>query len=64
MVRGKEPPRSLVEKIIDEMFADLELQAEFNPAIMQELRRLAQTGDLKKAVLVTKAIKSSQTLAP
>jgi hypothetical protein len=64
MVREKDPPRSLVEQIIDEMFASLEAHPEFNADVIQELKRLAQTGDLKKAAYVTKAIKFSQTLAP
>lgn len=52
-------PKSLTEQILDEMFASIEARAEFDTQIIQMLKQLALTGDLKKAPQVTKVIKST-----
>lgn len=51
-------PKSLVEQILDEMFASIEGQKEFDDRTIQHLKKLAISGDLKKPPQVTKAIKS------
>jgi hypothetical protein len=49
--------KSLVEQILDEMFASIEGREEFDAQTIQTLKQLAVSGDLKKATQVTKAIK-------
>jgi len=56
--------KSLVEQILDRMFANLEEREEFDKQVIQELKRLATTGNLQKAAQVTKAIKSAPGAAP
>jgi soluble cytochrome b562 len=50
-------PKSLTDEILDEMFATLSKREEFDKATVDELKQLAQAGELKKASQVTKAIK-------
>jgi hypothetical protein len=51
--------KSLTEQILDEMFKSIEVREEFDAQVIQELRRLATSGGLKKAPQVMKAIKSA-----
>ena len=51
--------KSLVEQILDDMFANIERQEEFDADTAQRLKRLAASGNLKKAAQVIRAIKSA-----
>jgi len=50
--------KSLIEQILDEMFVNIERREEFDKQVIKKLKELAESGDLKKAPQVTKAIKS------
>ena|GEM_PF-2595090 len=50
-------PKSLVEQILDEMFAIIEKREEFDSNAIQKLRQLASRGDLTKQKIVTEAIR-------
>lgn len=52
--------KTLVDQIINEMFAMLEGQSDFDAKILENFKLLAKDGDLKKVPCVTKAIKSEQ----
>jgi len=49
--------KSLLEQIIDEMFANIEGQKEFDAQTLGQLRGLAAKGDLNKFIEVNEAIK-------
>ncbi len=51
--------KSLVEQILDEVFATIEGREEFDAPTIQKLKQLAISGDLRKAPQVAKAIKSA-----
>jgi len=51
--------KSLVEQILDDMFANIEQQEEFDADTVQRLKQLAASGNLKKAAQVIRAIKSA-----
>lgn len=51
--------KSLVEQILDDMFANIEQQEAFDPDTVQRLKQLAASGNLKKAAQVIRAIKSA-----
>lgn len=59
MTEAASIPKSLTEQILDEMFTALQEVKEFDSGTIQELRKLALTGELKKAPQVTKAVKSA-----
>lgn len=50
--------KSLVQQIYDEMFSKIEGQEEFDISIIDNIKRLAANGELKKPQKVSKAIKS------
>jgi hypothetical protein len=56
--------KSLVEQILDRMFANLEGRDEFDKQVIQELKDLAASGNLQKAPHVIKAIKSPPEAEP
>jgi phosphoenolpyruvate carboxylase len=56
--------KSLVEQILDEMFADIEGRDVFDKQVIQKLRQLAESGDLKKPANVIKVIKSASGRKP
>ena len=56
--------KSLVEQILDRMFANLEERDEFDKQVVQELKDLAASGNLQKAPHVIKAIKSAPGAPP
>ncbi len=58
VVKNVELQKSLVEQIIEEMFASLEGKEPFTPPTIQALKELAQRGDLSKATQVAKIIKA------
>ena len=49
--------KSLVEQILDEMFANIEKREELNSQLIQELKQLAGSGGLRKPDEVANAIK-------
>ena len=49
--------KSLVDEILDEMFATLEKREEFDKSTIDGLKELALSGELKKAPQVIKVIK-------
>jgi hypothetical protein len=51
--------KSLVEQILDDMFADIEELEEFNAELLQKLKQLAVSGNLKKASQIIRAIKAA-----
>jgi hypothetical protein len=53
-------PKSLVEQILEDMFARLDAREEFDAQTVRRLRDLARRGGLKKAPQVTKAIEAAQ----
>ena len=50
--------KSLIEQILDDMFANIEEREEFDADTIQKLKQLAKSGGLKKAPRVIRAIKS------
>lgn len=56
MTKENSIPKSLVEKICDDLFASIEEREEFNSQTIKQLKQLAIKGDLKKAAKVTQAI--------
>jgi len=54
----QEPNKSLLEEIIDKTLCGLEDVKEFGPEIVKQLREIAASGDIKKAAVVAKIIKS------
>jgi len=57
---GKEiVQKSLVEQVLDDMFANIEQLEEFDAHTLQRLKQLAASGNLKKATRVIQAIKSA-----
>lgn len=53
-------PKPLTEQVLDEMFADIGKHPEFDAQIIENLKRLASKGDLKKSPQVTHVVKSAQ----
>ena len=53
-------PKSLVEQILDDMFASFDAREEFDAQTVRRLRDLARRGGLNKAAQVTKAIEAAQ----
>ena len=51
--------KSLVEEIVEDMFAILEELEEFDADVLQGLKQLAASGDLRKARQVIRAIKQA-----
>ena len=51
--------KSLVQQILDGMFADIEQLQEFDADVLERLKHLAARGDLKKAPQVIRAIKAA-----
>jgi len=49
--------KPLVEDILDQMFAELERREEFDPATIENLRKLRTEGTLKKTPKVREVIK-------
>ena len=47
----------LVEQILNEMFATMEVREEFDTSTIERLKQLVKNGDLTKAKHVGKAIK-------
>jgi hypothetical protein len=60
MTQNTTIPKSLVEQILDDMFASLEAREEFDAQTVRGLRDLARRGSLKKTAQVTKAIEAAQ----
>lgn len=50
--------KSLIEQILDSMFADIEELEEFDADTVDRLKQLTASGNLKKAPNVIQAIKS------
>jgi hypothetical protein len=57
MTPDTETQKSIQEQILDTMFVALSKQVAFDAVTVEKLRQLAEKDDLKKASLVTKAIK-------
>lgn len=57
-------PKSITEQILDKMLASIEQTEEFDATIMQELKRLANSDNLKKPAQVIKTIKSTSVKKP
>jgi hypothetical protein len=53
-------PKSLVEQILDDMFASLDAREEFDVPTVRGLRDLARRGDLKKTAQVTKVLEAAE----
>lgn len=51
--------KSLGEQILDDMFANIEKLEEFDVDVLQRLKQLAVSGNLKKAPQVTRAVKAA-----
>jgi hypothetical protein len=51
--------KSLVEQILDDMFANIEELEEFDAELLQRLKQLAVSGNLKKASQIIRAIKAA-----
>jgi hypothetical protein len=51
--------KSLVEQILDDMFANIEELEEFDAELLQRLKQLAVSGNLKKAPQIIRAIKAA-----
>lgn len=49
--------KPLVEQILNEMFAIIEVREEFDTPTVEKLKQLGKSGDLTKAKQVDKAIK-------
>ena len=49
--------KPLVEQILDEVFATIEVRDEFDAATIEKLKQLVKSGDLTKAKQVNKAIR-------
>jgi hypothetical protein len=51
--------KSLVEQILDDMFANIEELEEFDAELLQRLKQLAVSGNLKKAPQIIRAVKAA-----
>lgn len=49
--------KPLIQQVLDDMFAVIKEREEFDPEMIEKLKRLAETGDLKKPSQVMEAIK-------
>ena len=58
MPQGIVVQKSLVEQILDNMFASIAQKEEFDVDTIRRLKKLAERGDLKKAPRVAEAVKS------
>lgn len=56
MTQDTETQKPILGQILDSMFEALTQRDDFDAATIKELRQLAETGNLKKPQLVTKAI--------
>jgi len=52
------PDQSLNKSILEELFKLLEKEEKFSPIILEELRKLASSGNLTKAAEIVKKLKS------
>jgi|GEM_PF-6962103 len=52
--------KSLTDQIIDDMLSRLKKREEFDPAIIDRIAKLAESGQLSKAKLVAGALWSSE----
>lgn len=59
MSKTSEEPQSLVGQILQDMFSKIQDHTEFDEQVLQELRRLAKDGELKKAQKVAQVLKSA-----
>lgn len=57
-------PKSLVEQIFDAMFVEIEGQDVFGEQVVEKLKQLAASGELKKPASVIKVIKLSSGSKP
>lgn len=57
MTESLKQPKSLVTQIIDETLDNLKTYQEFDQSIIDDLRRLAENGNLKKPQLVAQSLK-------
>ena len=51
--------KALVEQILDNMFASIEELEQFDADLIQKLKHLAASGNLKNASQITRAIKAA-----
>lgn len=56
MTKKTSIPKSLVEQILDQMFATIERKGEFDADLIEKLRQVALSGDLTNVKQVVKAI--------
>lgn len=49
-------PKSLITQILEETLDDLNNHEEFNQAVIDDLKRLAESGELKKPQLVKQSV--------
>jgi hypothetical protein len=59
MSKTSEEPESLVGQILQDMLRKLQDNTEFDEQVLQDLRRLAEDGGLKKAQRLTQVLKST-----
>jgi len=64
MAEGNGIKKPLVEQILDEMFASIEVREEFDTPTIQKLKKLVVSGGLGEAKQVAKAIKSGPEGTP
>ena len=58
MTKDNESPKSLIERIYDEMFRIIEETKKFNEVEIQNLRKIAYEDNFKNEKSITEAIKS------
>jgi len=58
MTKNKTIPKSIIDQIFNKMFDLIEEEGVFNKEIIQDLKKLAYDGNLKKENLVIKVITS------
>ena len=64
MIQGSPIPKSLVEQILDGMFAEIGRREAFDEQVIQKLKQLAASGELAKPPAATQAIKSPSAKKP
>jgi len=60
MEKSKNPSKSLVDQIIDEMLIKIEKQDEFDPITFTQIKELVNNGDLNNVTKVIKALTSNR----
>jgi len=60
MSKDNESPKSLIERIYDEMFRIIEETKKFNEVEIQNLREIAYKDNLNKEKSIVEAIKSGE----